>query len=186
MKIQGKCHICGQNKKLTFEHIPPEKANNNKGVHVIQGDVLMNTIGNTRMPWDFSGLRYKNMQRGMGDYTLCENCNNDTGAWYAEDYIKFVNAIRYVLTCKINIEKTEAIKIELAKMFPLRIFKQVICMFASTMHPEFFDVHPDLREFVLNKESKNFDCNKYRVSMYLLKEPHNSWSRITCYVGRKS
>ena len=38
MEKYGKCHLCGKQSKLTFEHIPPQKANNNREVHVIQGD----------------------------------------------------------------------------------------------------------------------------------------------------
>lgn len=178
MKKIGKCHLCGENKHLTFEHIPPEKANNSSNAHIISGDTLMNHIGSTREPWNLKGLKYKNMQRGMGEYTLCENCNNNTGTWYADDYIKFVNIIGFVLTNKIDLEKTEAINVQLKEMYPLRIFKQILFMFTSTMHAEFLDAHPDLREFILNKEARDFDSKKYRVSMYLLKEPHNGWSGL--------
>ena len=178
MEKIGKCHLCGKNGKLTFEHIPPEKANNSNRAHAILGDTLMQHMASTRNPWDLSGLRYKNMQKGMGDYTLCENCNNKTGSWYADDYINFVNTIRYVLTNKINIDKVEAIKIELKEMYPLRIFKQILCMFVSTLHPGFLDEYPDLREFIINKDSRNFNSKKYRISMYILKEPRCGWSGL--------
>lgn len=179
MNKYGKCHLCGKEGKLTFEHLPPEKANNNREAHAIVGDVLMEHIGGTKDPWDLNGLRYKNLQRGMGGYTLCSECNNNTGNWYANDYINFVNTIGYVLNNKINLEKTEAIHMELKEMYPLRIIKQILCMFVSTMHPQFLDAHPDLREFIMNKESNNFDIQKYRISMYILKEPHNGWSGLT-------
>lgn len=185
MEKIGKCHLCGKNKQLTFEHIPPEKANNSNSAHVICGDTLMNHIGSIRNPWDLSGLRYKNMQKGMGGYTLCENCNNNTGAWYADDYINFVNTIGYVLTNKIDTEKAKAIKIELKEMYPLRIIKQILCMFVSTMHPEFLDVHTDLREFIINKDSRIFDSKKYRVSMYILKEPRFGWSGLNAMMYDK-
>ena len=63
-------------------------------------------------------------------------------------------------------------------MYPLRIFKQILCMFMSTMHPEFLDAYPELREFILNKDSNNFDTTKFRISMYILKEPRNGWSGL--------
>ena len=31
-KVYGKCCICGENKKLTFEHIPPRAAFNSFGI----------------------------------------------------------------------------------------------------------------------------------------------------------
>ena len=51
-------------------------------------------------------------------------------------------------------------------------------MFVSTMHPQFLDAHPDLREFIINKECIKFNTKKYRISMYLLKERHNGWSGL--------
>lgn len=29
------------------------------------------------------------MQAGMGEYTICETCNNTTGAWYGAAYADF-------------------------------------------------------------------------------------------------
>lgn len=178
MKHLGKCHLCGEETELTFEHIPPQKANNNNSAHAIVGDTLIEHICSTKQPWDLSELKYKNMQRGMGGYTLCERCNNNTGTWYAKDYIKFSNEIGYVLTNKVNLEKAKSLKVEIKNMYPLRIFKQILCMFMSTMQENFLDIYPDLREFILNKESRNFNVKKYRVSMYFLKEPQNSWTGI--------
>ena len=176
-----------KNTQLTFEHIPPEKANNSANAHVILGDTLMNHIGSTRQPWDLTRLRYKNLQRGMGEYTLCETCNNNTGAWYANEYVNFVNTIGYVLTNKVDLKNVKAVKIELKEMHPLRIFKQIICMFASTMHAGFFDAHLALRDFILNRESTNFDIKKYRISMYILKEFHFGWSglNVMMYANEK-
>lgn len=57
----GKCHLCGKQAKLTFEHIPPQKANNTKAVHAIMGDTLIQHIGGAKKPWELSGSRYKNM-----------------------------------------------------------------------------------------------------------------------------
>ena len=47
-------------------------------------------------------LRYINQQKGAGNYTLCKECNNNTGDWYADEYIKFANEIGYILTNEIN------------------------------------------------------------------------------------
>lgn len=177
-KKQGKCHLCGKECKLTFEHLPPEKANNHRETHAIVGDTLMNHIGGIKEPWDLSGLRYKKLQRGMGNYTLCAECNNNTGNWYANDYIKFANTIGYILNNQVDLSKTEAMRIELAELYPLRIIKQILCMFASTMHPEFLDANNDLREFIQNKESTTFDIKKYRISMYAMKNQKSSWSGL--------
>lgn len=179
MKKHGKCHLCGQEGQLTFEHLPPEKANNNYEAHAIIGDNLLKHIGGVKDPWDFEGVRYKKLQRGMGGYTLCSVCNNSTGAWYAKHYIDFANTIGYVLNKKVNLAKTEAMYIELKDMYPLRIIKQILCMFASTMHPGFLEANKDLKEFILDKESRKFNSTKYRISMYALKNRSNGWSGLT-------
>ncbi len=40
MKNYGKCHLCGKQSKLTFEHIPPQKAYNDKRVRAIAGETM--------------------------------------------------------------------------------------------------------------------------------------------------
>ncbi len=84
-EIQGTCHICGQNKKLTFEHIPPHKAFNNLSAKVYNGGELLKK-------YKGEPYKYQNMQKGKGGYTLCEECNNNTGSWYVEEYIEIALA----------------------------------------------------------------------------------------------
>ena len=186
MKKIGKCHLCGKQEKLTFEHIPPQKANNNKRVHAIIGDTLMQHIGGVKKPWELSGLRYKNMQRGMGGYTLCESCNNLTGEWYARDYTNFANIVGYLLNNKINVDEIQSFGVQIENMYPLRIIKQILCMFVSTMHPEFLDANEELRKFILDKNSTNLDKTKYRISMYTLKEQKIQWSGLNAMITGKN
>ncbi len=175
----GKCHLCGQINYLTFEHLPPEKAHNSKPAHAITGDALTKHISGVKKPWDYSGVKYKNMQRGMGGYTLCAACNNNTGAWYAQEYVKFARTIAYILNTEVDLEKAGSIRFEFEGTYPLRIIKQVLAMFMSTMPAGFLDKHVDLREFILNKNSRNFNTDKYRISMYCMKTHTNGWSGIT-------
>lgn len=80
----GKCSLCGKERKLTFEHIPPRSAFNNTPIKPVNGiDVLKD---NGRMPWDISGLKYENQQKGFGLYSLCQQCNNTTGRLYGNSY----------------------------------------------------------------------------------------------------
>ena len=45
VKEYGKCHLCGKECQLTFEHLPPQKVDNNKKVNAILGETLINHIG---------------------------------------------------------------------------------------------------------------------------------------------
>ena len=81
MKISnyGICHICGKHCKLTFEHIPPRDALNKGPARMMSGDELIKKYRGEQS-------RYRNQQKGMGRYSLCSSCNNNTGQWYAPAY----------------------------------------------------------------------------------------------------
>jgi hypothetical protein len=73
-KIIDVCHICGVNGKLSFEHVPPRAAFNNRRVVKVGFDDAAH-LGPDQVP------RGQIQQRGAGAYTLCESCNNWTGNW---------------------------------------------------------------------------------------------------------
>ena len=89
-KRYGTCALCGAETQLTFEHIPPRCAFNNHPAKSYSGDELIKTIaGEKRKPWDLSGLKYSNDQKGFGMYSLCSKCNSYTGKYYGNEYKKF-------------------------------------------------------------------------------------------------
>lgn len=164
----GNCALCGKEAELTFEHIPPRKAFNDKGVKSITGNnnLPLMTGQDGRMPWDTQGLRFDNQQKGQGKYSICQSCNNNTGSWYGEEYIFFATNILRIMQNLTNIPNN-VIVIENAEFFALRFFKQVISMFLSVNSGYFED---SLRAFVADKTSNGFDNRKYRVFMYLTTE----------------
>lgn len=174
----GVCHICGQEKLLTFEHLPPKKANNNNRAKAIVGDELTKHIAGNNKPWDFTGHRYKNMQKGMGVKSICKECNNNTGANYADEYIKFANVIGYVINHKIKEENVEKFTVQLKDIYTLRIVKQIYAMYASTLPELYIKNRPDLQKFILDKDFNDVDFSKYRLSIFAIKEGFNSWSGI--------
>jgi hypothetical protein len=100
----------------------------------------------------------KYSQRGAGKYTLCERCNNDTGAWYGSDYVDWarqgmglLSASRGQLTLSYPLP-----------IYPLRVVKQIATMFFSACGSEFHKYHADLVRFVLNKEAKHvLECFRF-------------------------
>ena len=68
------CHICGQHKKLSFEHVPPKAAFNDN-------PILRTNFEKVLASENLDELQGKVQQRGSGAYTLCEKCNNDTSAF---------------------------------------------------------------------------------------------------------
>lgn len=173
-KVEGICHLCGKYKKLSFEHVPPKSANNKDRARLLTGKEIFNT---TKLSKGKS-LKYINQQQGAGNYTLCNECNNNTGDWYAKEYTKFANEIGYILTNKINMNTAEGIVLNSDKLYFQRIIKQILCMFLSTIQPEYVMMFNDIREYVLNKESIAFNDKKYRINMYLLKKYEISHSGV--------
>jgi len=72
----GKCRLCSEIKKLTFEHVPPESAFNSTPIYFQKS---------THLHDKNSYLYGKKIRsnRGAGGYYLCESCNNKSGSWYA-------------------------------------------------------------------------------------------------------
>jgi hypothetical protein len=144
-KIYGKCHICGLHSKLSFEHVPPQSAFND---HPIFSADIKNLIGN----WngEIRSIKGKIHQLGSGDYTLCERCNANTGAWYGNAFADWAYQAFRVLRYTRGAPSLHY----QFRVFPLRVLKQIVCMFFSANGEKFCDLHPDLVKFVLNREAR--------------------------------
>jgi len=151
--MEGICHICGYRKKLSFEHVPPRSAFNDRSVVFHKIEEIM-----TKLPDEFG--RGKILQKGSGSYTLCEKCNNDTGAWYGNAFASFAHQGMEILRLT---EKTPTLFYNFF-IYPLRTLKQIMCLFFSTNGPDFQSKHPELVKFVLNKEERYLESD---VKIYL-------------------
>lgn len=164
MKI-GKCHICGEIAELTYEHVPPRAAFNSHKEFIYFGKDI---IGSDNLPWDLSGKKGKQLQKGIGFQTLCGKCNNDTGGWYGKGFVDFTYK-GYLGSYNKKVRSGEKIKISFPDIYPLRVLKQIIAMFFSINNDALSDVHPELRAIVLSKERKGIPREKFRIYLYLLR-----------------
>jgi len=89
-------------------------------------------------------------QKGAGAYSLCERCNNITGAWYGNGFIDWAYQ-GLVIGERAEIAPTLH---HIFQICPLRVIKQILCMFFSVNAPGFNVAQPELVRFVLNKEQK--------------------------------
>ncbi len=161
----GICKICGKHKILTEEHIPPKSAFNNGTMKIYSGDEVMRSLtDNERLPWDFEGLKYTLKQGGQTFKTICSKCNSYCGTNYVNYYQMVVKGLAYFLS-GLNISEAKVIDVKANTFQPLPFFKQIIAMFASLT-----DISSDCRDFLLDKESNNFNYNKYNVYMSLFKD----------------
>ena len=167
-KDYGKCRICGKEGKLTFEHIPPSATFNKTSARIVK---LMDLVNSEKeegaFPWELDRAKYTISQRGIGDYFLCEKCNNNTGSWYGSHYKRFIDGLMYAYVI-VNRQDMSMFSFELKNMRPLPIIKQIFAMFCDINHA-LAENDTSIREFLLNKECNEIDRNKYRIFMYILK-----------------
>lgn len=167
-KPRGICRICGEYKKLSFEHVPPGATFNKQAVKFVTlRDFIEAEKSGDVLPWELEIVKGTINQRGRGGYYICEQCNNNTGSWYAVHYKKFVNALMYVMHKGLGPDY-KSVTLEIMEMRPLPIIKQIVTMFCD-INENLTNNDPKLRSFIMNKESNDFDTDKYRIYMYLLK-----------------
>lgn len=160
----GNCHICGQYKKLTYEHIPPEAAFNSQRRKMSTVEELMKGKTENRAPWDIEGLKYKQFQQGTGFFTLCGECNSFTGAKYGGAYTALIKGIGAEIMKIPKEERNQGLAFHVEKVNLLAFFKQAVSMFCSLNTEQFGS---SFKDFLLNENSNDFDVNKHKVCMYL-------------------
>lgn len=175
-KVEGKCHICGEYGPLTYEHVPPEKAFNSHKQFIYLGKEIIKLIGSEAFPWDFSELKRTQKQKGIGFYTLCAQCNNNTGSWYGSAFVDFIYK-GYQKTYMHQYKECSVVRITFEDIYPLRIIKQILTMFFSINSPGLSEAHPELRAFILNKEKKGFP-EEFNLYIYLAR------GSIARYIGK--
>lgn len=162
-KYFGRCRLCGQEKKLTFEHVPPRATFNNTPLRRYNGvEVLDN-------PEDFKNhnLRSQKYNRGSGGYYLCKDCNSFLGSEYNKTYSFVSNYI----ACKIDksaTPHTTGIEFLSKELEWGRFFRQVMSMFVDISDACSYDDR--LREYILNPNSMDFDSEKYMLLFYAVND----------------
>ena len=158
-KQEGYCHICGNYGELSFEHIPPENALNNHRAMVYTGEDAIKRYKGEKS-------RYINQQQGMGLYTLCESCNNNTGAWYANIYNDVAKDVARSLHKNEQLEHGDIVEFSFKKLPALEFAKQVVTMFCSLL-PLSEVQRLGFDKFLLDKTSNTIDKSLFDLRIYL-------------------
>lgn len=146
----GTCHLCGAHGALSFEHVPPRAAFNDRPIVEAGIDQLLRDDDD---PKRLDNIRGRPSQRGAGAFTLCAKCNNDTGAWYGPAYVDWAFQGLWLA----EHAQVAPSLVFTFHVFPLRVMKEIICMFFSANGAGFRERHPELVRFVLNKETIHID-----------------------------
>jgi len=177
--MKGTCRICGEIKKLTFEHVPPQSAFNSSPIY-LQKSIHLHKKDN-----HLFGKRIRSNQ-GAGGYYLCKTCNNNTGSWYSKSYRNLAYMGTAALCYRVHASKY--ISFEYA-IQPLNVLKQVLSMFMAIDTSDNLLDLDGLKAFILNKKSQDLP-NGLRVYMYhtTSKSIRNGWAMVLsngnpCFMG---
>ncbi len=167
-KVPGICCICGTNSQLTFEHVPPQAAFNRSKVLTYKGIDYLKRDPDC-LPWEINDAHGTIQQGGAGGFTLCEHCNNTTGAWYAREYVHFVECAMLSAgqPSLLRDGNTVCVRMCFEKIHPLQIIKQVLAMFASVCGPGLTESNPELRRLVLDKGARGLNQNNIGIYCYV-------------------
>lgn len=154
--VKGNCHICNKkNVELTYEHIPPKSSFNKTAIEKVNYEKYLEGA-------ELKELKYRTSQKGGGNFTLCKECNNETGLLYGTAFKIWSTQINNNLfqipeIIPQEIGCTKEFKME---VYPLRVLKQVVSLFLSVNHEKAFKGDREkLKAFVLNKDENYFPEN---------------------------
>lgn len=155
MKKTGICHLCGDYKELTFEHIPPQSAFNNRPIFIKKYEHQFDKTS-------FVYGKSIRSNKGAGSYCFCKSCNNNTGTWYANDFTEFVIQAHDYFKNTNSINRFNFINFTFK---PLNVLKQILTMFLGVEHIGVLREDKELVSFLLNKESDQLP-DKYQIYIY--------------------
>lgn len=170
----GRCLLCGKEGKLTFEHIPPQSAFNNRPINVQDFDRMMNE--NSYVYGKFS-----RMNQGFGGYTLCATCNNNTGSWYGNQFSSFAKQGMDIIFQWKELDLKNYVMAKY-KIAPLNVLKQIMVMFMSADKSGYWLTQTDLVEFLLDKESQRLP-ERFKIYLYSAMSSFKrmlGWSLVYC------
>ncbi len=148
-KIEGICRLCGDYKKLSFEHIPPKSAFNDQ-------QIVFKTMQDL-----LRGRSHSKFRKGIGNYSLCQSCNNLTGSWYGEAFVDWTRQ-GLVWFDKLGDKSLLSLPYYIK---PLQVIKQTLVMALAMTSARTLNYHQDLRHFVMNKKQQYLPP-KYQVYTY--------------------
>jgi hypothetical protein len=161
MKI-GLCHLCGEKKPLSFEHIPPRCSfNENTKYYVVSYLDYMKESN----PFD-KKIKGKIEQGGIGKYSLCQSCNNFLGKEYVKAYKRWAYTGMIVLTQNQN-----RITYTALRQNPNRILKHILSMFIAINESWFSEEYSELKSFINDVNSTDLP-NRFKVYTYLNNGPN--------------
>jgi hypothetical protein len=134
---EGKCWLCGKYGKLTKEHIPPERAFNNR-------EVLLAKVDEMQLAQGRVGWTHDRTQHGYYVRSLCGDCNNAIGRKYGGAYVDLVANIAERIG---DVQDYHQMTVSGIKR-PLAILKQIVAQFVTANGAAFVRANNWVEPFV--------------------------------------
>jgi hypothetical protein len=109
------------------------------------------------------GGRGDHYQNGFHASVLCDDCNNNTGSWYGDEFARWT---QWGLGLLAEMRKPIPSPFPAYEGRPARIAKQVVSSMIATAHQGFADHRPELRDFVLDPH-RTLTPDELRLTAYL-------------------
>jgi hypothetical protein len=144
-RTEGQCFVCGEFGPLSDEHVPPKRAFNDRPFVTLSFNKGLQ-LGPEGMP---EGPK---RQGGVRFPSLCKQCNNDFGGWYARAFVEWCYQGMYILERSGGAPQL----VYAHHIFPLRVVKQIAAMFMSVNGKDFrlTKFGKDLVPLLKKKEAK--------------------------------
>src|SRR5688572_29867193 len=119
MVPKGICHLCGEHKGLTYEHVPARSSYNEEPAEMFgleswlrqapSGDLVGGVV----------------LEEGAGAYTLCYTCNSEiSGNHYVAELKRWTSLGMSVVARIAGGAAGNAVELKLNRVYPARILKQ--------------------------------------------------------------
>lgn len=148
MVPKGRCHLCGEEKGLTYEHVPARSSFNDSSTEVFGFDSWLGRSSDGEMTdGDVK-------ERGAGAHTLCYRCNTEiTGDHYVAELKRWTRIGMSVAQKSTQEPDGNAVEITIRRAYPARLLKQIVAMLASVNSVSLLDHHRSLREYAMSPEA---------------------------------
>ena len=161
MVPKGRCHLCGEDKGLTYEHVPARSSFNDASVEMFGFKSWIEQSPDGQM----TGGEVK--ERGAGAHTLCYRCNTEiTGDHYVAE-LKRWTAIAMTVARKLTgDEQGNAVELIIQGAHSARLLKQIVAMLASVNSVSLLDHHRPLRDYAMNPQAVGLP-NRYQFYLFV-------------------
>jgi len=150
-KVSGACRLCGLDGELTFEHLPPSSAGNDRRAKGVSSWTMLEA-GTA----DFPRSGWVPSQRGVGAYVTCADCNNRFGRRHVTEYATLAQVAGDLLLGAVTVTEDSpgvpgTIDMNMNGFGLGLVARQSLAMLVAVSGgAALTKIHPDVRDYLLH------------------------------------